>query len=376
MRLFTLNTLQKQFLLRYRMVLASLTVGCACLFVLMYSNHVVKLEVGRRFHAQGSDLFSIINRYGNGNLGAAQIRRLDPSTLDVLKRDPSFILGVAPEYHRTEKIRYRDAEMEMSAVGVSAAYGDVFDLHMQHGRFFSELDSTSDFCLIGYRVWKKWSTGPSDSLLGQSLQIGRQVCKIIGVLSPSSAVSGEYRLDESVLMPYYTMMQFHTDKEFTKVTLAANPARNITETADYIQSRLTQLSGDISAYEISNQTLFASRIAQRIKYISVIAGGLASMALLFGTWQLYLILILEKVVSESAAEPRRKASYYLSRALANGLITSAGGVLLGQILAWKIGSLSGWVWQFAVWPVLMTLLLASLLTVFIGWRVHSLSVLR
>ncbi len=44
MRLFTLNTLQKQFLLRYRMVLASLTVGCACLFVLMYSNHVVKLD--------------------------------------------------------------------------------------------------------------------------------------------------------------------------------------------------------------------------------------------------------------------------------------------------------------------------------------------
>jgi putative ABC transport system permease protein len=371
MKSISLNPSHKSFLIRYRLVLTSLMVGCACLFVLMYSNHVVKLEVGRRFHAQGSDLFSIINRHGNSSLGSRQIRRLDPSILDVLKRDPAFILEVAPEYYRTERVQYRDAELEMSVIGVSASYRKVFDLNLQYGRFFSELDSTGNFCLIGNRLWKRWARGSSDSLIGQNVQIGKQLCKIIGVLAPSPTVSGEYRLDDAILMPYYTMMQFHTEKEFSKVTLAANPARNIGETADYIHLRLTQLAGDISTYEINNQSLFASKIAQSIKYISVIAGGLASMALLFGTWQLYLILILEKIASAPFADEKRNLAHYMARALINGLLTSISGVILGQIIAWLIGSLNGWVWQFAVLPVLLTILIASLLTTFIGWRVHS-----
>jgi ABC-type antimicrobial peptide transport system permease subunit len=371
MKSFSLTLAQKSFLKRYRLVLASLTVGCACLFVLMYSNHVVKLEVGRRFHAQGSDLFSIINRYGNSSLGSAQIRRLDPRVLEVLKRDRSFILEVAPEYHRTEKVLYRDAEAEMSVIGVSASFRHVFDLNVQYGRFFTELDSAGDYCLVGNRLWKRWARGSSDSLIGQSVQIGKQVCRIIGVLSPSPTVSGEYRLDDALLMPYYTMMQFHTEKEFTKVTLAANPARNIAETADYIHGRLTQLAGDISAYEINNQTLFARKIAQSIKYISVIAGGLASMALLFGTWQLYLMMLLGKGHHAVSVNGKRDLLYYMSLALRIGLLTSLGGVMVGQGLAWLISALNGWVWQFALMPIVLTTLIAGLLTAFIGWRVHS-----
>ncbi|NLP10272.1 ABC transporter permease, partial [bacterium] len=161
--------------MRFRLVLISLILGCTCLFVLLYSNNVVRRETARRFHSEGADLFSIIHRHGKSGRGASQIRRLNPSLLNVLKRDPSFIVGVTTESHRVEKVRYQGNEIETSVIGVTAGYRTVFDLKMQQGRFISELDSTAGFCVVGNKLHKRWTQATADSLIGRSLQIGRQV---------------------------------------------------------------------------------------------------------------------------------------------------------------------------------------------------------
>jgi len=191
------------------------------------------------------------------------------------------------------------------------------------------------------------------------------------VLAPSPALSGTYRLDDAVLLPYYTMMQFSKEKEFTKVTLAAQPSRAIAETADYIQTKLTQLVGDISTYEISNQVLFAHRIAQSMRFISIFAGGLAGMALLFGAWQLYLILILEKNTAGPVNVEKPAGRSVVVRSLLIGAMTSLGGMLIGQVVVWIIGNLNNWIWQLDPAPILLTVLIGCALTGFIGWRVQS-----
>lgn len=365
------HSIPSAFLLRFRLVLISLILGCTCLFVLLYSNNVVRRETARRFHSEGADLFSIIHRHGKSGRGASQIRRLQPFLLNVLKRDPSFIAGVTTESHRLESVRYQGNEIETAVIGVTAGYRTVFNLTLQQGRFISELDSTAAFCVVGNRLYKRWTQNTADSLVGRSLQVGRQICRVIGVLAPSPALSGTYRLDDAVLLPYYTMMQFSKEKEFTKVTLAAQPSRAIAETADHIQTRLTQLVGDISTYEISNQVLFAHRIAQSMRFISIFAGGLAGMALLFGAWQLYLILILDKNIAGPANLDKPAGRSMVVRSLLIGAMTSLGGVLIGQGVVWIIGNLNNWIWQLDPAPILLTVLIGCALTGFIGWRVQS-----
>jgi len=357
---------------RYRLILLSLSLGLACLFILMYSNHLVRHETARRFHSQGADLFSIIPRPDRASQAASRRRPLQIATLNLLKQDSSFVIHIAPESNRLDEVRYHDFESQLAVIGIFPEYRAVFDLQVERGRFFSELDSAASFCIIGNHLWKRWARNAADSLLGATVQVGRQVCTVIGVLAPAPTFSGEYRPDEAVFMPYYAMMQFNTVKSFSKVTLAANPSRTIEETADYIQSRLTRLMGDISAYEISNQALFAHTIAQRMKLLSIVVGSLASVLLWFGGRQLLLTLRLEKSM-EGVEESRKKMASLLQKAWMTGLLTSIGGVLIGMMVSWIISSLYHWSWRFAGLSFPLTLLIGCLLAGLIGWRAQMAS---
>ncbi len=352
----------------YRTIWASLTLAAVCLFVLICATQAVRRETGRRFHAQGAELFSIIPRYGPVLSSPRQRRALDRGILDVLEHDPSFILATAPEFLWMQKIGYGDVEQEAATIGVFNDYLRVFDLDMRFGRFITNLDSTTHLCVLGNRLWQEWARTQKDSLIGRQVQIGKLTCTVIGVLAASPAFSGEYRLDKAVLLPYHVLAQFRDDRVFTKVTIRANPARNIAETVDYIQTRLVQTLGDVSAFEISNQVLFAHAISRDVKFISIITGCLGSVALLFGSWQLLFIMITVCNGASGSAKTLGWFSRPFYLAFGIGLVAGLGGSLLGQTVAFLLSEYYGWRWQFSLIPWFYTILIICLITGLVGWR--------
>lgn len=356
---------------QYRSILISLTLAAVCIFVLICASQAVRRETSRRFHAQGADLFSIIPRYGQELKSPLQRRPMDRAVLNVLARDRTYVLATAPEFLWMQKIGYGEAVHEAPTMGVFQEYRRVFDLELHYGRFITDLDSTTTLCVLGYRLWQEWTHDRKDSLIGRQVQVGKLTCTVIGVLAPSPAFSGEYRLDDTVLLPYEVLTQFDDERVFTKVTIRANPARNISETVDYIQTRLSQILGDVSAYEISNQVLFAHTISRHVRYIAIIMGFLGSAALLFGSWQLLFIMMTGVNIMPRSGNDRALCWHPLHGALLIGSVSSLLGSLFGQLVAFLLSNLSHWLWQFSMIPWIATMLIICLVTGLVGWRVHS-----
>ena len=350
-------------------VLLCLGFGLSTFYLSIYLNQVIRQETARRFYSQGFDLFSIMKKPGSARIGPAQIRNFDKTVAGYLLQNQDYVISAAPELWKTNKIHYQNIDLQAPVIGVLDDYLKAHGLQIRSGRDFSRYDSTKSFCIIGHQLLQKIRQSESDSLVGDSIYLGRERMQIVGVLGAGKSFQGEYSIDDAVLVPLKFLQQYTVNPEITKITVRANPNQHVNDVVSYLEKSLQNYLGDISLYEVSNQGIFLRLITTRVKRFSIILGAAGILMLLIGSWGLlrltiYSILRRRKEIAVVADFGYKKKSlmwqflteiiivitFYLS-------ISIAAGIGISYIVALK----NDWIFFISRFAVLATVLIGLLI---------------
>jgi len=355
-------------------VLFLIALGIGALFFMITYANTIRIETFRRFHSEGSNLFSLIKRPGSGPIGRAQNQRLTLSAAQYLSYDSDFILGAAPEIQLSQTVTFRDMSFAAFVSGIQENFFAVHNLKLHSGRRFSGFDETKPFCLLGHRVYERLLERYSDNILGQPIHLERNIFRVIGVLAPSKGSESEYSIDETIFVPFFSLMQYTQNGEISKITLKANPNRPIPDVTDYIKASLERYLGDASIYEINNQQIFLQTIASQVNRFSFILGIVGSIALITGTVGLLKIIIhinqsrsnSLKLLANSGVESRYIKLQLIFEPLFLALLGGLIGVLLGLLIAHIVLGVYNWVPVYSVKTYCFCLAVAGILGLLIG----------
>jgi len=366
-----------KYVIRYNskllVVFVSFLLGVASLYLVIYLGQSIRRESDRRFHGYKLDLYSIIKKSNSPQVAPGQIRPLDIDIVEYLKHNFNYIYDVAPELRVVRTVQYGSNKIKPAVIGVLDDFRDVHGLTVSHGRFITKFDSARAYCVLGNGLYERLKTTPHDSLVGKSIRIDNQFYEIVGILGPSQSF-GESRIDDELLVNYYTLAQYVINPRITKITLRANPNKPINEVTQYITRTLQNYLGDISIYEISNQQVFLATIIEKYKIISVVLGIIGIISFIVGVWVLLPLVgfILCKSKSDlqlnlnSKSVEKKLLQKVTIILLLFGMISGFGGVLLGSLFSSFIARVNGWITFLSVQASLAGVCTSLTLAIFFG----------
>lgn len=369
-------TLQSAFKVKTQLlrIIIMLSAGVAAIFFMISYSNTIKVETFRRFHSEGTDSFSVIRRQGSGPIGPAQNRKLNLNAAEYLSYDSDFILGAAPEIRLSQTITFRDLSFATFVSGIQQDFFPVLNLKLLAGRRFSRFDQGKPFCLLGYRVYQRLCKRYSKDIINRSIHLGQNVFRIIGVLAAGKTSQSEFSIDETIFVPFLTLMQYTEHAEITKITLKANPNRPIPDVTDYIKASIERCLGDATIYEINNQQIFLQTITEQVNLFSFIFGIVGSIALILGSISLLKLIIylnfernnVFNLLSDTGVKARYIKLQLIIEPLVIALMSGLIGVLLGLFIVAQIVGQHNWVPVYSVNTILISLAIITVLGLLIG----------
>ena len=205
--------------LRTLLSLLGVAVGVTAVVLLTSLGEGARVYVTGEFAALGSNLLIITPGRTETTGFAPPIggapHDLTLADVDVLRRIPGQ-RRVAPMTLGSAVARAGDLTRETIVVGVTAEWKDLRRLDVQSGRFLPGGESERDrpVCVVGAAIQRELFSGRS--ALGQTLRLGDERVRIIGVLAPRGTNLG-MNLDEVVLIPIARHMRMFDETSVQRV---------------------------------------------------------------------------------------------------------------------------------------------------------------
>jgi len=297
-------------------------------------------------------------------------RGMTLNDLDNIQRElGQYISHIAPILKDSRMIRYQAKSIEVNVLGSSADLLALHKLRLEKGRFLSERDVIDNkrVCVLGSGI--KQRLFPFENALGQSIRIGEEWFRVIGLLKSRDSkqareIPGEYYYNQKVFVPYSTIMltrgkQAQIDRIDIAITSTAD-IRTVGAGVDRILERLhhrmrdykVTIPGDLLRHEQESKRVF-NLILFWSAALSLIVGGVGIMNVMLAT-------VMERTMEVGLRRALGASRLHIIQQFLTEtiLLTLSGGVLgimLGSIAAVLISAALGWPVVISMQAVLLGL---------------------
>jgi putative ABC transport system permease protein len=297
-----------------------------------------------------------------------------------IKDQVPLIKSVSPNVDGSTQIIFGNQNWYTSYRGVAVEYFDIKRWTIDEGTMFSQddVDHAADVCVIG-RTVREQLFG-ADNPIGQVARVKGLPCRVIGVLHPKGlSVSGQDQ-DDTILMPYTTVMKKIKGAPWLDdilcsavspdaVKLAGKQAGALLRDRHHLRPDAPDDFNIRNPEDIIQAQLEASRtmtiLLVAIASISLVVGGI-------GIMNVMLVSVTERTreigvrVAVGATEEAIQLQF-LGESVMLSLVGGGAGVLLGVIGTLVIGSTLGWPMQMSLKAVVVAALFSVGVGVFFGY---------
>jgi putative ABC transport system permease protein len=297
-----------------------------------------------------------------------------------IKDQVPLIKSVSPNVDGSTQIIFGNQNWYTSYRGIAVEYFDIKRWTIDEGTMFSQddVDHAADVCVIG-RTVREQLFG-ADNPIGQVARVKGLPCRVIGVLHPKGlSVSGQDQ-DDTILMPYTTVMKKIKGAPWLDdilcsavspdaVKLAGKQAGALLRDRHHLRPDAPDDFNIRNPEDIIQAQLEASRtmtiLLVAIASISLVVGGI-------GIMNVMLVSVTERTreigvrVAVGATEEAIQLQF-LGESVMLSLVGGGAGVLLGVIGTLVIGSTLGWPMQMSLKAVVVAALFSVGVGVFFGY---------
>ena len=274
----------------------------------------VTVELSWYDTSRASDLMAPLYEYGNGELS-------------------DMVEGVTPDLSTRLPIQYGGTAVDSTTVYLgSDQYAACSNYTLESGRDILpfDIENCSMVCVLGSYVAQ--TLFPYTDPIGQTVTIGGYPFLVVGTYYQKDG-GVEDSMDHMVTVPYTVNRTVLKSDRVDSITVKVNSSKNV----DAVMSRLElwlaeQVDGSVGEYTLTDGNSAMAESNDEMTSLSVVLGGIASIALLvggIGIMNIMLVTVTERTreigIKKSIGAPRREIiGQFLLEA---GILSSLGGFI-------------------------------------------------
>lgn len=291
-RMIVVNLIQN----KYKVILTSLgiIIGTMTIILVIAIGRGGEKQIADQFKNMSAETIYVNYQPTTGEKNKEKIERLGIAEIDLIRKENPYIKGIYLRDVFAGQIQVNQKKQTPIMTAVSQGYAEISHYIIENGNDFSELDyeESQKVLVLGYTLAEKYF-GNSEQALGQSVQIKGIQYEVIGVLKKTSEGFQGVSPDDTVFIPYATVLenQLNDGDSVPQAVALATNKEVVKKAIKRIQSSLDYVFDDSSVYQIEDagnriKAAMESATTMKLLLVSVAAivfvvGGIGIMNVLF-----------------------------------------------------------------------------------------------
>jgi putative ABC transport system permease protein len=348
--------------LRSFLTMLGIIIGVGAVIAMVAIGEGAKALVRQQIASLGTNLLIILPgtvTVGGARTGLGGRQSLTDADAKAIMSQIPIVTGASPVLRQVQQVIGGEQNWSTPVQGVAPEFEQIRDWKLVDGRFISQadIDSAAKVALIGQTV--AYNLFGDENPLGSVIRIKKIPFQIVGVLDIKGQSSSGTDQDDTVMVPYTTMMKRVMGVTYIQQITVAAASADLTEQAKnqitlLLRERHRIRPGNDDDFMIRNLSDIAEAASNSATVMAILLGSIASVSLLvggIGIMNIMLVSVTERtreigIRMAVGARSRDILLQFIVEAIVMAAIGGALGVGIGI-------ATSNIVHRVMEWPVLV-----------------------
>ena len=369
--------------LRTGLTMLGIIIGVGAVICVVAIGEGAQASVERAITNIGANMIWIeaggVNRAGV-RTGAYGTSRLSLMDFEAIREHVALVTNVSPNVDTRVQLVYGNQNWSTTVRGILPTYLAMRNWNTSRGQIFTELDAqrASNVCLLG-EIASEQLFG-SDNPVGETIRVNQELCTVVGVLEVKGQSATGQDQDDTLLMPYTTVMkkimgQTFLDDIMCSATSAAVIDEAEVDIATLLRERHHIRPGTDDDFNLRHPTEIAQAVKQSTQTMEALLAAVASVSLVvggIGIMNIMLVSVTERtreigLRQSVGARGRDVLRQFLVEAVVLSLLGGALGIGLGAIGARVIADAFQWPTRVSSDAIVIAFGCSAAIGVFFGY---------
>ena len=347
-------------LFRASLTMLGIIIGVAAVITMVALGTGARAAIDEQMQALGGNILSIASSH---RFSRGVARNQDTLTTDdahALARDSEYLDGVVPEIDRRQQVKYGNLNLNLTILGTTPNYREVYSFEIATGSMFSKADDSARrrVAVLGSEIPGMLKSDAA-SIIGRTIQIRSISFDVIGVLQ-SKGSSGWRNPDDDIWIPLSTAQFRVTGDNLVKnigakIRDGAAVPLAMVDIERILRREHGILPGADNDFSIMNRKQFLDSRQEATEVFTYLLASIAGVSLLVGGIGIMNIMLV--TVTERTREIGiRKAMgatrgnillQFLVEAMTLCLLGGGLGLALGAGASYLAAEFAGWQTQIS-----------------------------
>jgi putative ABC transport system permease protein len=344
-------------------------IGVATFITLVGLGEGTKKSISDSIESMGTNLINITitGRHSNRNVTYKQLTAFADQNSDEIE-------AIAPTISGNVTLKNGDMSWDTSLIGTSPEYETVRNVHVQSGRFITQMDVDyrQKVVLVGTAVISNiFSSGVNP--LNQEIKIEGEKFTIIGILE-QKAKGQNYSTDDKIIIPITVAQRLEKSAQIRNFSVQAKSSDLVDAAMAKITQFMTKTYNDDTAFRVQNQADMLSSVSTVTGTMTTFLGCIAGISLFvggIGIMNIMLVSVTERtreIGIRKAIGARRKdiLSQFLIESILISCTGGIVGILIGTSLVVIVKKFTSLAPAVTVSSILTSFIVSAVVGVFFG----------
>ncbi len=360
------------------LALIGIVIGIGSVIAMVSVGRIVQEESLRQFKEMGTDILTIEKEFGGspGMPGAQAKSGLKLETIRDIPGGCPAISSVAPSVRGSGNVSFNGKKLDRAGpMGVTASFLEINKLSVRQGRFLSDLDEQSRFCVIGSRVAAELQKNGSSQLLGSKIRIGDNLFTVIGVTNevPEGGMR-RFEPNETIYIHITTGLRVFANAEISSITARVAPGTTNNSARDQVMSYFASL-GKGPQVKITSPEEIIAQMEKQMQMFTLLLGAIGSISLIVGGVGVMNVMLVSVTERRREIGIRRALGakrgdirgQFLIESVILSLIGGAFGIVFGIGASWLIAHFAKWQFVLSISALLLGVGVSNAVGIFFGY---------
>jgi putative ABC transport system permease protein len=343
-------------LFRATLTMLGIIIGVGAVITMLAAGAGAQKRIDDQIAALGANILTVnASTFFAGGVSRDR-QTLVVDDVDALIADGRYLDAVVPETGARGQLKLDNLNTNSRLIGTTAAYADLFNYQLSHGRFFTsaEDEQRKRVVVVGADIPERLETEPA-ALIGRTLAVNGQPFEVIGILASIGGGFGNQSPDFAALLPLRTAEQRVLGREeidniSVRVAPEATMERAMVDIERVLRRQHKLMPGNPNDFSIVDRREFLDTQQEAQQTFTMLLASIAGVSLLVGGIGIMNIMLVS--VTERTREIGIRMALgatrfsillqFLVESVTLCLLGGGLGILLGTVAARTLSRFAGW----------------------------------